>query len=187
MGSSTSKDKSLAITNKEEEKEKILECPVCSEEVKLAVITVDCNHTLCRKCLDKSLAIKDECPLCRKPMNSITPYSKNLIIRQLLNDKSNDEDVPHRVPESKPKDNKPMISQPIPPQITPSQIISIEQLSIYGNDNYQLSPCNRCSKTSGVILYPCNHSFCVQCYRNKYLRIDNLITCYICSKTFTIR
>ena len=62
-----------------------LECPVCMESfAEVEPVTIKCGHTLCRKCLERSLARKDECPVCKA--TGIAPasqYKTNPFVREV--------------------------------------------------------------------------------------------------------
>jgi len=62
-----------------------MECPVCFESfADVEPVTIKCGHTLCRVCLEGSLARKDECPICKT--TGIAPasqYKANPFIREV--------------------------------------------------------------------------------------------------------
>ena len=62
-----------------------LECPVCMESfAEIEPVTIKCGHTLCRECLERSLARKDECPVCKA--TGIAPasqYKTNPFVREV--------------------------------------------------------------------------------------------------------
>jgi len=46
------------------------ECPICLELPKKGHITLDCNHLLCMECFLKQLDKYNNCPLCRKEIDT---------------------------------------------------------------------------------------------------------------------
>lgn len=60
-----------------------LECPICMKLFYQATST-SCGHTFCLLCLTDALNVKDECPLCRAPLQSHKEVHENRIVQKLL-------------------------------------------------------------------------------------------------------
>ena len=85
--------KTASISMIELELEKILECPICLEQLKNPKI-MPCQHSLCKDCMEKlprnihGKQLHVECPICRKenyiPKNG---FPNNYVFQSLLDDK----------------------------------------------------------------------------------------------------
>jgi hypothetical protein len=53
------------------------ECPICLELPKKGHITLDCNHLLCMGCFLKQLDKYNNCPLCRKEIDTAKNQESN--------------------------------------------------------------------------------------------------------------
>lgn len=60
-----------------------LECPICMEDMKEAVVTTPCTHVFHRDCLVRALDTKDECPLCKKVVTT-AGLVENAVIPKFL-------------------------------------------------------------------------------------------------------
>jgi len=55
-----------------EEKQNQESCSICLDDIKQRTLT-ECKHVFCRGCLDRALAVKPACPLCRHSLRPTTP------------------------------------------------------------------------------------------------------------------
>lgn len=58
------------------------DCPVCLEEMVDPSIC-PCGHTFCGRCIDRWIKIKENCPLCRKPVKTVPSIRKQIAIIDL--------------------------------------------------------------------------------------------------------
>lgn len=65
----------------------IIECPICYNNIdKINTITLNCKHNFCLECSQKLLNTKyKNCPCCRKDIQTITCYKKDVYDKYLLN------------------------------------------------------------------------------------------------------
>lgn len=59
-----------------------VECPICLK-VFFQPVSTSCGHTFCRHCMDESLEVSSNCPLCRHKLKP-TDYHDNRILQRIL-------------------------------------------------------------------------------------------------------
>ena len=69
-------------------------CGICYEEYNNNIIWLVCAHVFCFSCIDRSLRIKNECPICRtiNDEESTLKYIKDLSLKEYQNSNIKDYD-----------------------------------------------------------------------------------------------
>lgn len=70
-------------------------CGICYEECNNNIIWLVCAHVFCFNCIDRSLKIKNECPICRtiNDEESTLKYIKDLSLKEYQNIKDHNNEI----------------------------------------------------------------------------------------------
>ncbi|UKJ89757.1 hypothetical protein MACJ_003011 [Theileria orientalis] len=129
---------------------KEFECPICLNLL-FKPVTTSCGHNFCKQCIDKTLMVTQNCPICKLQLTS--DYSPNLLLVQIINERFHDEvnsrytfAIPPDTPsdsDSGPSDNNlfvPIYHQKFyqPPLFDGTRTIVIDKLSDYRMIQYSM-------------------------------------------------